>query len=202
MAKLPSSKGRGGAAPLGEFLGRLVAPALAKQGLTETSLVTDWTEIAGAHIAKFCRPIEVQWPPRAARRNPDAPAGLATLVLRVESAFALEAQHSAAAVIERVNAHLGWRCIGKVAFRQGPLDNAPRRTPKPGPPSARATELAEKLTAPIAAEDLRGALTRLGARVIDKSGPREAASREENKDFKDSDRLDPAPRRENERGGQ
>src|ERR1700738_3973897 len=113
MTKLSGWKGRGGAAPLGEFVTQLVAPALARQGLGETSLVTDWTEIVGAHIAKSCRPIEVQWPPRATQRNPDAPVAAATLVLRVEGAFALEAQHSVAVIVERVNAHLGWRCIGK-----------------------------------------------------------------------------------------
>ena len=87
MAKLPGWRGRGGPAPLGEFLAELVAPALARQGLGETSLITDWTEIVGAHIAKSCRPIEVQWPPRASHRNPDAPVGPATLILRVEGGF-------------------------------------------------------------------------------------------------------------------
>ena len=169
MTKPPNRWGRG-AAPLGEFLAELVAPALARQGLGETSLVTDWNEIVGAHIAGRCRPIEVQWPPRASRRDPDASIQPATLILRVEGAFALEAQHSVAVIIERVNAHLGWRCIGKVAFRQGPLDAAPRRAPKTAAPSARARELAEKYSAPIEAEDLRDAMTRLGARVIDKAG--------------------------------
>lgn len=168
MTKPPSWTRRGGAAPLGAFLAELVEPALARQGLGETSLVTDWTEIAGAHIARGCRPIEVQWP-RTLRRDPDAPPGLATLVLRVEGAFALEVQHSAAIIIERVNAHLGWRCIGKIAFRQGPLDSAGKRAPKASPPSARARELAEAYAAPIEAEELREALTRLGARVIDKA---------------------------------
>ena len=171
MTKPPNRWGRG-AAPLGEFLAELVAPALARQGLGETSLVTDWSEIVGAHIAGRCRPIEVQWPPRASRRDPDAPIQPATLVLRVEGAFALEAQHSVAVIIERVNAHLGWRCIGKVAFRQGPLDNAARRAPKAAAPSVRAKELAAQYAAPIEAEDLREALTRLGAQVIDKNGAR------------------------------
>ena len=62
-----------------------------------------------------------QWPPRAAKRDPEAPARPATLVLRVEGAFALEAQHSASVIVARVNAHLGWRCVDKIAFRQGPL---------------------------------------------------------------------------------
>jgi len=169
MTKPPNRWNRG-AAPLGDFLAELVAPALARQGLGETSLVTDWTEIVGAQIAGRCRPIEVQWPPRASRRDPDMPVAPATLVLRVEGAFALEAQHSTATIIERVNAHLGWRCIGKVAFRQGPLDAARKRAPKTAAPSARAKELAQAYAAPIEAEGLRDALTRLGARVIDKAG--------------------------------
>ena len=170
MTKRPNWGRRGDAAPLGAFLGALVEPALARQGLGETSLVTDWSVIAGARLAGGCRPIEVQWP-RTLRRDPDAPAALATLVLRVEGAFALEAQHSAQMIIERVNAHLGWRCIGKIAFRQGPLDSAEMRAPKATPPSARARELAEGYAAPIESGELREALARLGARVIDKSGP-------------------------------
>jgi hypothetical protein len=169
MTKPPSWKGRA-AAPLGSFVADLVAPALARQGLGETGLVTDWPEIVGAQIAGRCRPIEVQWPPRASRRDPDSPVAPATLVLRVEGAFALEAQHSAALIVERVNAHLGWRCIGKIAFRQGPLDAAPKRASKASPPSARANDLARQFSAPIEAEDLREAVTRLGARVIDRAG--------------------------------
>jgi hypothetical protein len=169
VTKPPNRWGRG-ATPLGAFLAELVSPALARQGLGETSLVTDWTEIVGAPIAGRCRPIEVQWPPRASRRDPDTPVAPATLVLRVEGAFALEAQHSVAVIIERVNAHLGWRCIGKIAFRQGPLDAAPRRAPNRAPPSARAKERAQEYAARIEADDLRDAVTRLGARVIDKAG--------------------------------
>ena len=169
MTKPPTWKRRD-AAPLSEFVADLVAPALARQGLGETGLVTDWPEIVGARIAGACRPIEIQWPPRASKRDPDAPIAPATLVLRVEGAFALEVQHSAATLIERVNAHLGWRCIGKIAFRQGPLDAAPKRAAKASPPSARAKALAEGYSAPIEAEDLREAMTRLGARVIDRSG--------------------------------
>lgn len=170
MTKPPGWKTRGGAIPLGEFLEQLVEPALARQGLGEMSLVTDWREIAGDQIARICRPIEVQWPARAAKRDPDAPPALATLVLRVEGAFALEAQHSAAILIERVNAHLGWRCIGKIAFRQGPLDSAAKRPPRTAPPSARAKDLARQYAAPIETEELREALTLLGARVIDRTG--------------------------------
>ena len=159
-----------GPAPLAQFVADLVAPALARQGLGETGLVSAWPEIVGARISRGCRPIEIQWPPRPTRRDPEAAVAPATLVLRVEGAFALEAQHAAAVIVDRVNAHLGWRCIGKIAFRQGPLAAAPGRASAVAPPSAQASEQARRYAAPIEAEDLRDAVTRLGARVIERGG--------------------------------
>ena len=106
---------------LAEFTPGLLSEALAARGLGESSLIADWPAIVGETFARHARPIELQWPPRAARRDPEAPAKPATLVLRVEGAFALEAQHSASVIVDRVNAHLGWRCVDKIAFRQGPL---------------------------------------------------------------------------------
>ena len=109
----------------------------------------------------------------AARRAQDpGSVAPATLVLRVDPAFALEAQHAAAIIVQRVNAHLGWRCIGRIAFRQGPL--APTRQPHRAPPapSAAARQRAAALTAPIADDELRGALAQLGARAIDKEARR------------------------------
>ncbi len=167
--KPPPPTKQGYAQPLGSFLKALVTPSLAKRGLGESSLLTQWAEIAGPRIAKFAQPIEIQWPPRPPRRDPDAPIAPATLVLRVDGAFAIEAQHAAAQIIERVNAHLGWRCIDRIAFRQGPLGDIRQPTRRVAAPSAAARAEAAALAAPIAAEDLREALTRLGARVIDKS---------------------------------
>jgi hypothetical protein len=88
------------------------------------------------------------------------------LVVRVDGAFALELQHLAPLLIERINAHLGWRCIGKLALRQAPLaGRPPRRTPV-GPPKPAALEAARDLTGGIADEALRDALVRLGSRAL------------------------------------
>jgi hypothetical protein len=75
-------------------------------------------------------------------------------------------------IVQRVNAHLGWRCIGRVAFRQGPL--APTRPPHraPPPPSAAARQRAAALAAPIADDELRRALAELGAHAIDQEARR------------------------------
>jgi hypothetical protein len=165
------SKPRGyAAAPLGACLGDLMKTTLAARGLGEASLVTHWPEIVGGAIAAYARPIQLQWPPRGSKRDPDEATAPATLVLRIDGAFALEAQHSAATIVARVNAHLGWRCVARIAFRQGPLPPLQLPRMRRSPPSARAMVTAREFAGGIADEALREALARLGARVIDAAG--------------------------------
>jgi hypothetical protein len=162
-------RARGGAKPLAEFTPGLVAEALAARGLGETSLIADWPAIVGETLARHARPIELQWPPRAAKRDPDAPVAGATLVLRVESAFALEAQHSASVIVARANTHLGWRCVDKIAFRQGPLPPLKEKRRLAPAPSDAAKDAARAAASPIIDDGLRDAVTQLGARAIDRS---------------------------------
>ena len=122
---------RRGPRPLADFVAGGISPALAKNGFGQADVVLHWEEIAGERLAAVCEPIKIQWPGRGPKTSPDAPREPATLVLRVEGAFALEAQHVAPVLIERINAHLGWKCVGRIALRQGPLE---RRTLKRGPP--------------------------------------------------------------------
>ena len=148
---------------VGSLLAGVVEPTLAARGLGQMSLIADWPDIVGADVARYAQPAQIQWPPRGARQDPNSVAP-ATLVLRVDPAFALEAQHAAAIIVQRVNAHLGWRCIGRVAFRQGPLAPVrPRRRAAPAPSEA-ARQRAAALAAPIVDDELRQALARLGAR--------------------------------------
>ncbi len=176
-AEAMMKRARGGAKSLAEFTPGLVAETLAARGLGETSLIADWPAIVGEMLARHARPIELQWPPRAAKRDPDAPIAPATLVLRVESAFALEAQHSAPMIVARANAHLGWRCVDKIAFRQGPLPPLKEKhRPAPVPSDAAKAE-ARAAASPIVDDGLRDAVTQLGALAIDKSARlRRAAS--------------------------
>ncbi len=162
-------RGRGGAKRLAEFTPGLIAEALAARGLSEGSLIADWPAIVGEALARHARPIELQWPPRAAKRDPDTPNIPATLVLRVESAFALEAQHSASVIVARVNAHLGWRCVGKIAFRQGPLPPVEKKRRAAPVPSEAAEAAARAVASAIEDDGLRDAVARLGAQAIDRS---------------------------------
>jgi hypothetical protein len=162
-------RARAGAKLLAEFTPALITEALAARGLSEASLIADWRAIVGETIACNARPIELHWPPRAAKRDPEARMAPATLVIRVEGAFALEAQHSAAVIIARVNAHLGWRCVEKIAFRQGPLPPVKERRSIAPAPNEAEEAAARAAASSIEDDDLREALVRLGARAIERS---------------------------------
>ncbi|WP_296706851.1 DciA family protein [Rhodoblastus sp.] len=151
--------------PLADFVRAAVDPALAKQGFGESSLILHWDDIVGERVAACSEPIKLQWPPRPAKRPPDAAIEPATLVLRVSGAMALEIQHMAPILIERVNSHLGWRAVGKLAIRQGPLSKT-NRPARVAPPDPQALAEAEKATKGVEDEDLRRALARLGARAL------------------------------------
>jgi len=167
---------RRGAKPLAAFMPEIIEEALAARGLSEASLVADWPAIVGDTIACYARPIQLQWP-RAAKRDPEARIAPSTLVLRVDGAFALEAQHNAAVIVARVNAHLGWRCVEKLAFRQGPLPPLKQKRRSLAVPSAEAEAEASEAASSVEDRDLREALTRFGARAIDRSAQRMAAAR-------------------------
>jgi hypothetical protein len=155
------------ARPLADYVLRELDPLVARQGFGEASLLMRWREIVGARLAEICQPMKLQWPPRAKRRAPEKPQEPATLILRVAPGFGLEAQHLAPVVIERVNAHLGWRCVGKIALRQEELrdDRAPvKAAPLPPDPEARAR--AEDATRGVANDALRAALVTLGERAL------------------------------------
>ena len=168
---------RSRAKPLAAFMPGIIGETLAARGMGEASLIANWPAIVGATIAAYARPIELQWPARAPKRDPEAPAAAATLVLRVASAFALEAQHNAAVIAARVNAHLGWRCVEKIAFRQGPLPPLPSKRRDPPVPGPEAEREAREAARGIEDEALREAVARLGARALDRCARIEAAAR-------------------------
>jgi hypothetical protein len=147
------------AKPLRELLGKLVGDAFARQGFASAELVTRWDDIVGAEIAAYSEPIKLRWPRRTDGENSEA----GTLVLRVEGPAAIEIQHLAALICERVNRFLGWRAVERLALRQAPLRRrqipAARRTDP-----AAAAPIAEALSN-IKDEKLRQALARLGAAV-------------------------------------
>ena len=155
-----SRPGRVNAKPLSVLLSDVFSDAYAKQGFAARELVTRWAEIAGADVASHAEPLKMQWP-RPVEGQPQEPA---TLVLRVEGPMALEIQHSADVILERVNRFFGWSAVGKLAFRQAPLSRV-RRPARPGPPDPKSVAKVEESLGDIEDEQLKSALARLGAAI-------------------------------------
>jgi hypothetical protein len=155
-----------GSRPIGELVDRALDPLAAKRGFGESALVLRWDAIVGARLSAICEPVKLQWPPRAKNKPAEKKDEPATLVLRVEPGFGLDVQHMTGTILDRVNTHLGWRCVARLTMRQEPLA-ARRRAPRRAPPvDAAARERATAATAGVADEALRAALTRLGERAL------------------------------------
>jgi hypothetical protein len=147
------------AKPLRDVVGKVVGESFRRQGFASAELVTRWTEIAGAEIAACSEPIKIQWtrPAEGEEREPG------TLILRVEGPAAIEIQHLASVILERVNRFLGWRAVARLALRQAPLRHDERKAVRRLDPAA-AARVAATLTS-IGDDDLKQALGRLGAAI-------------------------------------
>jgi hypothetical protein len=152
----PSNRG---ARPLAEFLGACLTDAFRQQGFASAELVTRWTDIVGPEIAAHAEPMKVQWP-RAVGNDPPAPG---TLLLRVDGPTAIEIQHLANVILERVNRFFGWQAVDRLALRQAPLSRRGKKAAKAPDPEA-AARIAATLPE-ITDDELRNALARLGAAV-------------------------------------
>lgn len=170
MSNGKPSKSKSWSQPLADLVAPCIAPALSRFGFSEADLLLYWPEIVGERLAARCRPLRLRWPPRAPERR--APPEPATLMVLVDGAFAIELQHQADLVIERVNGFCGWRCVGRLTLRQGPVE--PRLPGKSAMPSAEpaAVQRAEAAANGIADDALRDALIRLGGRALSRSTAR------------------------------
>lgn len=156
--------------PLADLLDVCLGPALAAQGFASADIIATWPDIVGPRLAAACQPVRIEWGRRGLRDRDERPQP-AMLVVRVEGAFALELQHIAPLLIERINAYYGWRCVGRVVLKQGPVrQTAPPALAKPTPlGEAERRRIAAALDG-VAEDGLRVALDRLGTAVLANPG--------------------------------
>lgn len=144
------------------MVARITARPLGRRGFVQGALVAEWPAIVGPALAERVLPMRIAFP-RGERSG-------GTLHLRVGSgAEALQVQHLAPLIIERINGHFGYRAVAGIVIAQGPLPARPRNRPS-APPAPRA-EAARALDAMLAGVDdpvIKAALNRLGRRLAAK----------------------------------
>jgi hypothetical protein len=152
--KSEASERRPGFRAAGASVARLVGPIVARHGGGVLArLKAEWPAIVGPELTAAI------WPESLARGG--------TLRLRVAPARALEIQHRAPLVIERINLFFGRPAVTRLALVQGPL-------PLAGPPpqlaarqlQPRETAALERQLEAVADPELRDALVRLGRSIL------------------------------------
>jgi hypothetical protein len=156
------NKPRSYARPLADLANPLLASSFARQGFASAELVTRWPDIVGPEIALHAEPLKMQWPRTPDGETPEP----GTLVLRVDGPAAIEIQHLAPQILERVNRFFGFQAVGRLAIRQAPIARRERR--KVAVPDPEAVKRMALSLPPIADESLKDALARLGAAVAKK----------------------------------
>ena len=162
-AKMPWSR------PLGDLIQPVMDAVLTRRGFGLTSLVLYLDDLVGEELAAVSRPVRIQWPFRqngALGQGEPAPAAL---IVRAEPSCALEMQHLAPVIVDRVNAQFGWRCIARLVLMQGPVGLPAARRAHSVPFDQAAESVAEALIGKGLEPLLQQALVRLGARVL--AGP-------------------------------
>lgn len=130
--------------------------ALGSKGFAEAGLFTHWAEIAGAALAASSLPIKLSFP-RGKRDE-------GTLTVRCGGSAALELQHLAPSVLERINGHFGYRAVARLKIEQGAV--AGRKVAAPPPPLTRLEQNAvSEATETVADPDIRASLSRLGMAI-------------------------------------
>jgi len=138
---------------IGVAVSKLAAPMVARRGGGVLArLKAEWGTIIGSDWA------EVTWPSALGRDG--------VLKLRTASGVALELQHRAPLIIERINQFFGRHVVARLTLVQGPLPLAPAcGGPAIRPLTPSEADALDARLCEVADPELRAALARLGRAV-------------------------------------
>lgn len=160
------AKGAFSAKAVGSMVPGLTRKAFERFGFSTAALLTDWARIVGADLARYTAPDRLKWPrvSDGAGDEGGPERRCATLVLRVDLGRGIDVQYRARQIIERINAHFGYRAVAELRIIQAPVEGALPPTPA-AQPTRRAFDRSETapLVASIADDGLRVALERMQA---------------------------------------
>lgn len=132
---------------IGALVPALMKPAFSKRAPATAQVVADWEMIVGPAIAAVSVPRKMF---------------SGTLAIACSGPMALELQHLAPQLIERINRHLGKVAVTRLRF----IQDAPQPSTAPRPPRPAAVAKARAAVAGLPAGDLRDALEKLGRAVL------------------------------------
>lgn len=150
---------------VGAVLGRITSPIMRKRGFRQVDILAHWPLIVGNQLAALSCPERISRNGHMVRQGGSQDG--AVLTVKVEGAMALEVQHMAPLILERINQHYGAGAIARLNIVQGPLplDYLKAQAARETPLSEEELLAAEQALEGFANSRLKQALARLGARV-------------------------------------
>ena len=115
------------------LVGRVLGPVARRRGFAEAAILSDWASIVGPLLTDRCQPVRVDFPRGKAQGG--------TLELHARGGAALELQHLAPQVAQRVNTFFGFAAIRRIRIVQSP---PPPRKQRPVAAVARKLDAAEE----------------------------------------------------------
>lgn len=153
-------KRRGGMRVAGSLVGALTKKALGKRGFASAAIITDWATIVGPDLAKHTRPQKLTFP--KGKRDGG------TVHILTSGPMALQLQHLAPMVVDRINGYFGYGAVAEIRLVQGALSqDSARKKRHPTRPLTQADEdHLVALTDGIADDAVRDRVRRLGLAVL------------------------------------
>lgn len=144
---------------LASVLPKVTRTAMKRKGFAVGDVVHNWSAIVGTAIAGQSCPESLSF--RSGEN------GHGTLKVRVDGPLALELQHLAPLVIERVNGYYGYKVVERLSIVQGPVARPTVKQRKPVRPlTAEEETILNGAVADTKDDGLRRALAALGREVL------------------------------------
>ena len=144
---------------LGKSISHLTRASYGKRGFADGEILHHWPTIVGELLAKASHPEKIIYPKN---KNGDG-----TLHLRVGNpGLALDIQHMEPLVLERLNAHFGYRAISRIKIIQAPLPRSKEKSDfRPRALTEAEKQSLDQLLASVDDPELKKVLENLGKSV-------------------------------------
>ncbi|MGI9371046.1 MAG: DUF721 domain-containing protein [Hyphomicrobiales bacterium] len=162
------------ATAVGKHLRRLTRKAYESHGFAYAEILTQWTHIVGADLARVCRPQSIRWPKGFQNLEKGRQKLGGTLTILAAGASALELQHETPRILEKLNTYYGYGAITSIKIVQGHIeleDNG--KTISSAPLSADKKATLNTQLGDIEDQPLRTALRKLGTGVHGRTGKKQ-----------------------------
>ena len=136
---------------LSRSLHKLLKPLATAQGFADARILSNWRQIVGEEFFQFAQPQQLK-------------NGVLTVSVS-HGAVAMQLQHMAPQIMERINRYFGFAAVKGIRPQQTYFDMEPPKERKNIVPDVGAETRAEAQVQNVKDETLREALKRLGAQV-------------------------------------